>query len=141
MIRGPLLILAAAATATGLVAVTGCSPGAALAAEPLTIDVHLKYSQFVPAALTVPAGRPVRFVLHNDDFIDHEFIVGDGAVQRAHETGTEEDHGATPTEVDVPAGESVATVVTFKRGSSGLRYACHVPGHYAYAMVGTLTLG
>lgn len=138
--RGPLPILAAALAAAGLVAVTGCSPGAALAAEPVTIDVHLKYSKFVPAALTVPAGRPVRFVLHNDDVIDHEFIVGDAAVQRVHETGTEMTHGGTPTEVDVPAGESVATVVTFKRGSSGLSFACHVPGHYAYAMVGTLTL-
>lgn len=123
---------------TALLAVTGCSPGAAMAAAPLTIDVHMKYSKFVPATLTVPAGRPVRFVLHNDDFIDHEFIVGDTQVQRAHETGTETHHGDRPTEVDVAAGETVETVVTFKR-STGLTYACHVPGHFAYGMVGALT--
>ena len=129
-----------AVNAAALLAMSGCSPGAASAAAPLTVEVRMAYSKFVPSTIEVPAGRPVRFVLHNDDFIDHEFIVGDQSVQRAHETGTEMSHGERPTEVDVPAGESVETVVTFRRGSSGVTYACHVPGHFAYGMVGTLTV-
>jgi uncharacterized cupredoxin-like copper-binding protein len=124
--------LAAAASA-------GCSGSVADASRPLTIDVRMHFSKFVPASLSVPAGRPVRFVVHNDDFLDHEFIVGDAAMQARHEAGTEPHHGARPTEIDVPAGATVTTVVTFER-RSGLSYACHVPGHFAYGMVGTLTV-
>jgi uncharacterized cupredoxin-like copper-binding protein len=125
----------------GVVTVTsaGCSRGVANASAPLTIEVRMHFSKFVPGALTVPAGRPVRFVVHNDDFLDHEFIIGDAAVQARHESGTEPHHGARPTEIDVPAGSTATTVVTFER-RAGLSYACHVPGHFAYGMVGTLTV-
>lgn len=120
-----------------LAAAAGCSPGAASAAAPLTVDVHMRFSKFVPSTLTVPEDREVRFVIHNDDFIDHEFIVGDAAVQQRHEYGTEPHHGELPTEVDVPAGETVTTIVKFPRRAE-LPYACHLPGHYAYGMTGTL---
>jgi uncharacterized cupredoxin-like copper-binding protein len=129
----------AAVAGSALLASAGCSPGAASAISPLTVDVRMHFSKFVPATVTVPAGRPIRFVVHNDDFIDHEFIVGDDALQIRHEAGTEPNHGARPTEVDVPAGESVTTVITFTR-RAGLTYACHVPGHFAYGMKGTLTV-
>jgi uncharacterized cupredoxin-like copper-binding protein len=121
-----------------MVTSAGCSRGVA-ASAPLTIDVRMHFSKFVPGALTVPAGRPIRFVVHNDDFLDHEFIVGDAALQARHESGTEPHHGARPTEIDVPAGSTVTTVVTFER-RAGLSYACHVPGHFAYGMVGSLTV-
>lgn len=127
----------AATAGLALIGVSGCSPGAANAAQPLTVRVDMRFSKFEPAAINVPGGRPIRFVLTNKDFIDHEFIVGDKATQRLHETGKEMSHGARPTEVDVPAGESVETVVIFSR-SVDLTYACHVPGHYAYGMAGAL---
>ena len=118
----------------------GCSAGAAEPVlKPIDVEVRLRYSKFEPAALEVPAGRPVRFVLHNEDFLDHEFMVGDDAMQKAHETGTEPSHGARPTEVDVPGLETVTTTVTFDRPGR-LTYACHVPGHFRYGMVGTLTV-
>ena len=62
-----------------------------------TSTIH--YSHFEPAAITVPAGRPVTFVIHNTDPIDHEWIVGDAALHERHRTGTEPVHNARPTEV------------------------------------------
>ena len=131
---------AAGAAGLALLASAGCAPSAASAARPLRIDVRMRLSKFIPSVLTVPAGRPITFVLHNEDFIDHEFIVGDSALQRRHETGTDIKHAAGPTAVDVPAGQSVETVVTFEPAAAGLTYACHVPGHFAYGMAGALTI-
>jgi uncharacterized cupredoxin-like copper-binding protein len=135
--RTPLATLGLAA---GLVVAAVASYGArATASGTQTVQVRMHFSKFEPGAITVPAGKPIRFVIHNSDFIDHEFIVGDDDVQRRHETGTEPHHGARPTEVDVPAGTDVATVITFPR-SATLVYACHAPGHFAYGMHGVLTV-
>ena len=104
-----------------------------------TIEIDIHYSHFEPAALTVRAGQPVRFVIVNDDPIDHEWIVGDEALHQRHRTGTEPSHGARSTEQTVLAGHQVETVVTFETPGR-LTYICHLPGHEAYGMVGTLTV-
>ena len=127
------------AAGLALVASAGCSAGAANAAAPLTVEVGIHFSKFLPGSLEVPAGRSIRFVLHNDDFIDHEFIVGDDALQARHEAGGESRHNSRPTEVEVPAGATVSTLVTFARAAR-LTYACHAPGHFAYGMSGQLTV-
>jgi uncharacterized cupredoxin-like copper-binding protein len=77
----------------------------------------------------------VRFVITNTDPIDHEFILGDEAVQRRHETGTEPAHGLVPGEVSAPAGAVSETSYTFSRAGVVL-IGCHAPGHYAYGMQG-----
>lgn len=129
-----------ALASVGALLVAGCSPGAAAVdPPPIDVEVRLRHSKFEPASLEVPAGRPVRFVLRNEDFLDHEFMVGDDAMQKAHETGTEPHHGARPTEVDVPGGATVTTTITFEQAGR-LTYACHVPGHFRYGMVGALTV-
>ena len=104
-----------------------------------TIEIDIRYSQFAQVSLRVPAGVPIRFVLVNLDPIDHEWIVGDEAVHVRHRTGTEPTHGARPTEQSIGAGERVETVVTFA-GPGTLTYICHLPGHEAYGMVGTLVV-
>jgi uncharacterized cupredoxin-like copper-binding protein len=38
-----------------------------------------------PAAMTVPAGQPVTFVVTNTGTVQHEFVLGDEAEQMAHE--------------------------------------------------------
>jgi uncharacterized cupredoxin-like copper-binding protein len=85
--------------------------------------------------VTVPAGVPVTFVLHNGDPIDHEWIVGDAAVHERHRLGTEPVHASRPTEVSIPAGHTAVTTVTFTTPGTFL-YICHLPGHEAYGMVG-----
>lgn len=119
-----LLLLAAVAT-------VGC------AAEPRTVTITIRYSAFDLAEVRVPLGVPVTFVLVNEDPIDHEWLVGDAAFHDAHRTGTHETHGEVPTEVTVPALETATTTITFDEAGS-FAYVCHLPGHEAYGMVGTL---
>ena len=103
------------------------------ALQTMTLTMH--HSGFRPAHFTVRRGTTVRFVITNTDPIDHEFILGDEAVQRRHESGTEPAHGAIPGEVSVPAGGTAETTYTFTRPGL-LLIGCHAPGHYAYGMQG-----
>ncbi len=113
----------------------------AWAAMPIgrTVTIDIRYSHFRPAAISVPAGVPITFVLRNDDPIDHEWIVGDAATHARHRTGTEPHHGARPTEQSIAALSSVRTTVTFPTPGT-YRYICHLPGHEAYGMVGVVTV-
>jgi uncharacterized cupredoxin-like copper-binding protein len=104
-----------------------------------TVAITMRYSHFVPASVTVPAGMPVTFILDNEDPIGHEWIVGDEATHRRHRTGTEPHHGERPTERSIGALSSVRTTVTFTRPGT-YRYICHLPGHEAYGMVGVVTV-
>jgi uncharacterized cupredoxin-like copper-binding protein len=129
----------AAVALAGLMAVAiGAGRGAAESPD-RTIEIDIHYSHFEPARLTVPVGVPIRFVLVNTDAIDHEWIVGDAAVHERHRTGTEPSHRARPTEQSVPAEATVETVVTFA-GTGTLAFICHLPGHEAYGMVGSIVV-
>jgi uncharacterized cupredoxin-like copper-binding protein len=103
-----------------------------------TVVVTMHHSRFQPEVVRVAPGTTVRFLLRNTDPIDHEFILGDDAVQRRHEQGRErEHHGEVPGEVSVAAGGEAATTYTFRTGGpASLEFACHLPGHYAYGMRG-----
>ena len=103
----------------------------------MAVELRLHHSRFVPEDLTVEEGTTVRFVIHNVDPIDHEFIVGGDAVHARHEKGNEAEHGAVAGEVSVPAGETRSTTFRFDRPGSVV-YACHLPGHVAYGMEGTI---
>jgi uncharacterized cupredoxin-like copper-binding protein len=106
---------------------------------PVQVDMPIRYSQFETDTVTVPAGVPITFVLTNGDPIDHEWIVGDAGVHERHRTGTERVHASRPTEVSVAAGSTAVTTVTFSRPGTYL-FICHLPGHEAYGMVGTVTV-
>jgi uncharacterized cupredoxin-like copper-binding protein len=146
MRRGPrsalaagMLGLAAVLLAAGLAA--GRTP--AVASPPTavrTIHITIHFSSFDTGQIDVVPGETVRFVIDNTDPIDHEFILGDDLVQQIHELGTEAVHPPKPGEVSVPAGTTATTTYTF--GDPGeLTFACHLPGHYAYGMHGTVTIG
>lgn len=100
-----------------------------------TVTITIRHSRFIPAQLRVRRGTTLRFIIHNTDPIDHEFILGDDGVQRRHETGTEPAHGHIAGEVSVPAGAVADTTFTFSRPGL-LLIGCHAPGHYAYGMRG-----
>ena len=102
-----------------------------------TVRIDIEYSHFQPDAVTVPVGRPVQFLLSNADPIVHEWIVGDAALHERHRTGTEPAHGDRPTEQTIPALGFVRTTVTFDVAGT-YQYICHLPGHEAYGMVGTV---
>ena len=104
------------------------------------VHVEIHHSRFVPSSLRLASGQTVRFVVHNTDPIDHEFIVGDQATQDRHEHGVEDHHdGSVPGEISVPAGTVVTT--TYHLGpASRLLYGCHLPGHWAYGMRGVISV-
>jgi len=106
-----------------------------------TVNVTINFSHFSASSITVDPGETVRFVIHNEDPIAHEFIVGDRHVQLIHEIGTEPSHGAKPGEVSVPAETTAETTYTFPTTpGQHLQFACHLPGHYAYGMHGSILI-
>jgi uncharacterized cupredoxin-like copper-binding protein len=121
--------LAATIVALALVA---CAPASGDAGEE-TVHVRLRYSRFQPSTFSFDSGTTVTFVVENADPIDHEFILGDRAVQIAHERGTEAYHPPRPGEMTVPAGETLSTTYTFTQPGD-LTLGCHLPGHYAFGM-------
>ena len=122
------------ATALGAAAVAGA---VGRSAEPIVVEIDIHYSHFSLDAITVPAGRPITFVIVNNDPIDHEWIVGDAALHERHRTGTEPVHNARPTEISIDALHERRTTVTFSSPGT-LTFVCHLPGHEAYGMTGTL---
>ena len=128
--------------ALAAVALAGCAAPAGGSSGPggeRTVTLTARWSRFEPARVVVPVGTTVRFVVRNDDPIAHELIVGDQAVQDRHEKGTEPHHGERPGEVSVAAGETVETTYRFDRRGTVL-FGCHLPGHWAYGMRGTVAV-
>jgi len=117
--------------------------GGAAAARPTdgSVRITIHFSHFDPDAIEVEPGQTVRFVIHNTDPIDHEFILGDEHVQLVHEEGTEAHHPPRPGEVSIPPGATVVTTYTFPVSGGSLIFGCHLPGHYAYGMRGSVTIG
>jgi len=117
----------------------GCTSGTTAVERVRVITLTIEHSKFHPAEVRVEPGERVRFIVVNDDPIDHELIVGDAAVQERHERGSEPDHGAVPGEVSIPAGTTRTTDYTF--GETGdLIFGCHLPGHYDYGMRGRIVI-
>lgn len=130
---GRRLVVAAAAAALGLAVFSPV--GAAPSIQ--TVHLVIRHSTYLPSELALPAGTTVKFVIHNTDPIDHELIVGSRTVQIRHEAGTEPTHGIVPGEITIPAGESAITTYRF-RGRGVYLMGCHLPGHFAYGMRGTI---
>lgn len=101
------------------------------------VEVGIEHSRFVMDPLRVQEGTLVEFVLTNDDPIDHELVVGDDEVHRAHASGTERRHPPVPGEVSVAPGDRALTFYEFDEPGTVV-YACHLPGHVAYGMQGTI---
>ena len=101
----------------------------------VTVEVGIQHSRFSVDELRVAEGTTVRFVVRNDDPIGHELVVGAADVHRRHETGGEAQHPPVPGEVSVAPGEVGVTVYDFDEPGA-VTFACHLPGHVAYGMVG-----
>ncbi|MFN2545488.1 MAG: cupredoxin domain-containing protein [Actinomycetota bacterium] len=129
-------LLAVALGVASVVFLTGqASPG------PREIHVTIRHSHFSPGNLSLPAGGTVRFVITNEDPIDHEFIVGSPVVQYHMEHTAHPSHdGSVLGQISVPAGTTVETTYTVRRTTQPLLYGCHLPGHYRYGMRGIVTI-
>ena len=153
---GPLRVVAVAAVAGATLAgglAWLVAPGSAAGATTIAVTAH--HSRFEPDRIKVKPNSTVRFVVHNADPIDHEFIIGPPETHALHEKGTPHFHtGVTPGEITIPAGATVETSWTF--GPSGtpapagrgvsprqvrrepltIAYGCHLAGHWDFGMHG-----
>lgn len=135
-------VVAAVLLAAG-VTLTGCAGGEGSANQEFgrTVELTVRYSRFSLDELQVRPGETIRFVLRNTDPIPHELIVGDESVQDSHERGTESHHSDRPGEVSVAPGATAVTTYRFGPAGGRLLFGCHLPGHWAYGMRGTITVG
>ncbi len=139
-------------------------PGAA-AEVSRTVEVKMGDIFFEPKNIDVKPGETVRFVLRNEGTLLHEFNIGKAAAHAAHQkemaamfqngslspTGkgqamSDMDHSMVgmkmdgmahndPNSVLIEPGTTKELVWTFSK-STGLEFACNVPGHYQSGMVG-----
>ena len=129
---GPWSVALALLLLAGLAA--GCGSGSAT-----RIEIRIHYSHYTPSVITVPLGVPITFVIINEDPIDHEWLLGDAAFHERHRHGTEAKHGARPNEISIGPLDVVETTLIFPTAGTQ-QYICHLPGHEAYGMVGTLNI-
>ncbi len=142
LLRIALALVVAAVTALGAYATTTDAHAASdpvLGPGLVTVDVGIHYSKFSFSELRVHQGTLVRFLVHNDDPIHHEFIVGDARVHLLHERGSESTHPPVPGEVSVAPNDVGETFYRFDTAGR-FEFACHLPGHVAYGMKGWVTV-
>ena len=138
-----LVRLAAAGLVATAVAATGHAIDASGTEQPVlgpgvvTVEVGIHHSRFDIGALRVYEGTVLQLVVRNDDPIDHELVIGDASVHRRHADGSERRHPPVPGEVSVAPGDTAMTFYELTQPGS-VTYACHLPGHVAYGMTGTI---
>jgi uncharacterized cupredoxin-like copper-binding protein len=103
----------------------------------VTVTLGIEHSRFSEERLQVRAGTLVRLVVDNGDPIHHELVVGPPDVHDRHATGTELRHPPVPGEVSVGPNATGATFYRFDEPGT-VAFACHLPGHVAYGMVGEI---
>jgi uncharacterized cupredoxin-like copper-binding protein len=130
-------------------------PGPAWATgAPVRVVMNDRF-RYRPAMIMVRAGRRVTFDVTNAGKLPHEFVLGDRATQLDHERqmqggpsagGHGHAHGpaghATPGAggaLTVPPGQTRRLTWTFEEPGIVL-YGCHVLGHWAAGMKGTIVV-
>ncbi len=117
--------------------------GTVAPADSMRIDVTLTDAlRIEPASIQVSAGVPVTFVVTNAGVLPHEFVVGDEAVQKAHEATMQGMGSMThdePTAIGLEPGETKELTISFSEPGETLA-GCHIRGHYPAGMWATITV-
>jgi uncharacterized cupredoxin-like copper-binding protein len=103
---------------------------------------------FDPTEVTVAPGETVTFSISNAGDLPHDFVIGNDAAQEEHgremsemaADGMASEEHKDANAISVPAGETAELTWTFDGETDGLRYGCHVPGHYEAGMVGDIVV-
>ena len=129
----------AAASLLALSGAVACAGTDVPALSTEEIRVTIRDSRFIPKDFEFAVGTSVTFIVENTDPIDHEFLIGDEAVQQAHQEGTESHPGTKPGEISIPIGETRTTTYTFDEPGR-LLVGCQLPSHYDYGMKGSILI-
>lgn len=115
----------------------------------MTVDrvVEIRMSddmRFSPNALNVKAGETIRFVVHNEGKVLHEFVLGSEAEILDHARSMQSDphhaHShAGGAAVQVSPDASKDLIVRFTQPGS-VQMACLVPGHFEAGMMGLISV-
>jgi uncharacterized cupredoxin-like copper-binding protein len=139
MISAIALLVAACSNGGGAVT----TPSASASAPATRVEIRLSDAlKMEPAAMTVPAGVPVTFVVTNNGATDHEFYLGDEAAQAEHEQEMGAMGGMThdePEGIGLKPGETKELTYTFAAAGKVLA-GCHVVGHYGAGMKAEITV-
>lgn len=146
LVVGSVLVLTVAAcssagsTASPSVSPAPSTPAASAAAQ--RIEVKLTDAlRIEPAEMTVKAGQPVTFVVTNTGATDHEFFLGDEAMQAEEEQMMQSGEMVEDTANGVSVKPGVTKEFTFTFDEAGQTFAgCHFAGHYAGGMKATITV-
>ena len=100
--------------------------------------------RFEPSSIEVRAGETVTLRVRNEGKIVHDFTLGDEAVQAEHDADMAAGGMAgmghdEPNVMTVDPGKAGDLTWHFTAPGS-IIYGCHIPGHYAAGMFGTLTI-
>jgi uncharacterized cupredoxin-like copper-binding protein len=141
LVSAGALLVAACSSGAGA---TGTPTGASSATPPASTRIEVTLSdsfQIEPAAMSVPAGVPVTFVVTNSGSLEHEFYLGDEAAQAEHDEemmagGMRHDE---PEGIGLDPGETKELTFTFTDPGETLA-GCHVVGHYAAGMKASITV-
>ncbi|MCF1502515.1 plastocyanin/azurin family copper-binding protein [Afifella sp. H1R] len=114
------------------------------AAEARQIEIVLSESDqgmhYSPDHLALDRGTEVRFVLHNEGALEHEFVIGTAATNEAHaqDMGENPDMAhADPNAARLQPGESTTLSWQFTEPGT-FEYACLIPGHREAGMYGKI---
>ena len=113
------------------------------AAKPArTIEIELSEMTYEPIRIEVKRGEQIRFVLRNAGTEDHEFLLATTAENLKHaEVMKKHPHMEhdDPNGVRIAPRKSAEILWRFtKRGA--FKYACLIPNHRDYGMVGHVTV-
>ena len=143
LVRSAVAIGVAVATALAGYAIADAhhadAASTALGPGRITVNIDIHYSHYSISTLHVRQGTTVRFLIHNRDPIAHEFIVGPPAIHALHQRGTHPAHPPVPGEVSIRPDDIGETVYTFNDPGK-TEFACHLPGHLAFGMIGWVTV-
>jgi len=106
---------------------------------PVTVRIDIHYSRFHPDRIRVHPHTELTFEVANHDPIGHELIIGGPEVHARHAHGTEAYHPPKPGEVSIAPGE-VGTTTYELHAPGTVLFACHLPGHFEYGMVGEVVV-
>lgn len=110
-----------------------------------TIEIEAVDVAFKPTAIDVAQGETILFEIHNSGAAVHDFTIGDAKTQNAHDREmakmkdpTMGSHGDGNAVVIEP-GKTAELAFTFTTAGEFI-FGCHIPGHYAAGMRGTITV-
>lgn len=107
------------------------------------IKIRALDNHFDPKSVTVIRGTTVKFIVTDVGKLSHEFVLGDGNEQEAHEKEMKS-MGDMPMAdeangIDLNSGQTKTLIWTFTQDGV-IEYACHSLGHFDAGMIGTVVV-